>query len=161
MDIAAGCSIVRSNMNFLRMAMRFGKPQNLINAINRRHKVLNKNDILSVLKSLSDAALILFFITDHPLFFYKLGYLPMSLQMNDQIDYWNNVFWLVNTIAEIFLEAVGQNQRLSEKIYGISVNASDLPIIFFYMNWWPEIYGQKYAGACGAICSLVGLIRMY
>ena len=87
MDLAAGCAIVRSNMSFLRMAMRFGKPQNVINNINRRHKVLNRNDIFSILKSLSDAVLILYFVTDHPLFLYKLGYLPMSLAMNDQVDY--------------------------------------------------------------------------
>ena len=49
LELAAGCSIVRSNMNFLRMAMRFGKPQTIITSINRRHKVLNKNDIISIL----------------------------------------------------------------------------------------------------------------
>ena len=54
---------------------------------------------MALLQSLSEAVLILYYVTDHPLFLYKLGYLPMSLQMNDQIDYWNNIFWLVNTLA--------------------------------------------------------------
>jgi hypothetical protein len=69
-----------------------------MNNINQRH-TKGIIDIFSMLQSISDALLILYYLTDHPLFLYKLGFLPMSAAMNDQIDYWNNMFWLANTLS--------------------------------------------------------------
>ena len=114
-----------------------------------------------MLQSISDGILILYYVTDHPLFLYKLGFLPMSAAMNDQIDYWNNIFWLANTLSAIFVTIINPWQRFSSKIYDVTLTASDLPIIFFFMNWWPLIFGPEIAGACGALCSLSGLFYMW
>ena len=160
-DLGASMSIVRSNMSFIRMAMRFGKPSNLVNTINRRH-ASGTLDIIDMLRSISDGVNILYYLTDHPLFLYKLGLLPMSLPMNDQIDYWNNIFWLGTTLIELFITTItARRMNLSSKLYDFTLTASDLPIIFFFMNWWPEIFGPEFAGACGSLCSLAGLYNMW
>ena len=40
------------------------------------------------------------------------------------------------------------------KFLSILQNASDLPIEFFYLEWYPETCGPHLAGLCGAACSL-------
>ena len=114
-----------------------------------------------MLQSISDGLLILYYVTDHPLFLYKLGFLPMSVAMNDQIDYWNNIFWLANTLSEIFVITIAPRVGFSSKLYDLTTTVSDLPIIFFFMNWWPAIFGSVIAGACGSLCSLAGLYNMW
>ncbi len=83
-EVAAQLDIIRSSMSFVRMAMRFEKPYPLLKRISRRHSSdqpvhFQDHDPLAALRTLSDLSLFFFFISDHPLFLNKLGYLPMSL----------------------------------------------------------------------------------
>ena len=82
-EIAAQLDIIRSYMSFIRMAMRIEKPYPLLKRISNRHNNTPNHQQFSYLRTMSDISLLIFFMTDHPLFFYKLGYLPMSKGMLD------------------------------------------------------------------------------
>lgn len=57
---------IQSTMNFTRMAMRFGRPQRLIAAVSNRHST--SIDPLSLLRTVSDLFLLIFFLSDHAMF---------------------------------------------------------------------------------------------
>ena len=163
-EVAGQLDIIRSSMSFVRMAMRFEKPYPLLKRISLRHSSdqpvhFQDHDPLAALRTLSDLSLFFFYVSDHPLFLYKLGYLPMSLGTLQGLDYWNNIFWLGNTVLEIvidLLEVLRMKIKESKagKFLSILQNASDLPIEFFYLEWYPETCGPHLAGLCGAACSL-------
>ena len=108
-EVAGQLDIIRSSMSFVRMAMRFEKPYPLLKRISLRHSSdqpvhFQDHDPLAALRTLSDLSLFFFYVSDHPLFLYKLGYLPMSLETLQGLDYLNNIFWLGNTVLEIAIE---------------------------------------------------------
>jgi len=45
--------------------------------------------------------LILYFFTDHPLYFNNIGFWLYEKNFLSNIDYINNVFWLINSILDI------------------------------------------------------------
>ena len=148
-------------MSFIRMAMRFEKPYPLIKDIIRLHSTPFLFDPVNLLKSIGHVFLILYFITDHPMFFHRLGYLTYSAKFADDLDYVNNVFWLLNTLMVMLVDAIEiimWRQRSTWKVTNALINASDLPIIFFFMN--VEQFGPVLAGACGALASLAVLWRI-
>ena len=66
---------LKSNMSMVRKVLRFGKEIPLITGMRdriRAHEVSPQRMIL--FKSLSDFFLILYFFTDHPLFFHNIGF---------------------------------------------------------------------------------------
>ena len=166
-EVAGQLDIIRSYMSFVRMAMRFEKPYPLLKRISLRHSSdqpvhFQDQDPLAALRTLSDLSLFFFYVSDHPLFLYKLGYLPMSLGTLQGLDYWNNIFWLGNTVLEIavdLLEVLRMKVKESKagKALSILQTASDLPIEFYYLEWYPETCGPHLAGLCGAACSLSSL----
>ena len=125
------------------------------------------HDPLAVIRTLSDISLFFFFLSDHPLFLYKLGYLPMSLESLDNIDFWNNIFWLGNTVLEIIIETIelalirGVTATKVSKLTSILQNISDLPIEFYFLGWYPDTCGPHLAGLCGAACSFSCLWNMW
>jgi hypothetical protein len=52
-------------------------------------------------RTISDIALILYFFTDHPLYFHGIGFKTYDKKWLDNLDYINNVFWLANGILDI------------------------------------------------------------
>ena len=170
-EVAAQLDIIRFAMSSARMAMRFEKPYPLLKRIIIRHSSdqpvhFQDHDPLAALRTLSDLTLFFFYLSDHPLFFYKLGYLPMSLGSLQGLDYWNNIFWLGNSVQEIaigLIEVLRMKVKESKagKFVYILQNASDLPIEFFYLNWYPETCGPQLAGLCGAACSVSSLLQMW
>ena len=52
-------------------------------------------------KTLSDLSLILYFATDHPLYFNNVGFWKYDKKFIDSCDYINNVFWLLNDLFDI------------------------------------------------------------
>ena len=170
-EVAGQLDIIRSSMSFVRMAMRFEKPYPLLKRIAFRHSSdqpvhFQDHDPLAALRTISDLSLFFFYVSDHPLFLNKLGYLPMSLGTLQGIDYLNNIFWLGNTVLEIAIELLEVlRMRVKEskagKVLSILQNASDLPIEFYYLEWYPETCGPHLAGLCGAACSLSSLWKMW
>ncbi|TNV75711.1 hypothetical protein FGO68_gene16851 [Halteria grandinella] len=153
--------IVRSHMSFLRMAMRFEKPYPMMRGIARRHNSIHRYEPLAILRSIGDAFLVLYFLTDHPMFFHRLGYLTYSAKFADDLDLVNNLFWLANCVIEMIvdsLEIVFMQQWQTRKIMDFLVNVSDLPIIFFFLNF--SDFGPVLAGLCGTFASLSVLWRI-
>ena len=52
-------------------------------------------------KMLSDFTLMLYFFTDHPLYFHNIGLWKYSDSFIKNCDYINNVFWLVSSLFDI------------------------------------------------------------
>ena len=143
--------------------MRFEKPRGYFNKILKRHS--NKSYItispIDLIRSISDIWLIMFFFTDHYLFFHRLGYLPISKPIALNIDWWNSVTWLLNVLCEILcdtLEIVFTPSPKSPRLLSIFLNASDIPIIFFFLDL---NVGPIFAGFSGALCSAINLFLMF
>jgi hypothetical protein len=52
-------------------------------------------------RTVSDLALILYFFTDHPLYLNGIGFVKYEKNFLSNIDYINNVFWLINSVLDI------------------------------------------------------------
>ena len=57
-------------------------------------------------RTLSDISLIAYFLTDHPLYFQKIGMVNMNKALVNRIDYWNNITWLINALLDIMCDVV-------------------------------------------------------
>ncbi len=91
----------------------------------------------------------------------------MSHQSLNEIDFWNNIFWLANTVFEIIIETIelalirGVRATKVSKLTSIFQNITDFPIEFFYLGWYPDTCGPHLAGLCGAACSLISLWNVW
>ncbi len=56
------------------------------------------------MRNLDDFFLILYFLTDHPLYFHRIGFIKMDKELVNKLDYWNNVFWLLNALLDIYCD---------------------------------------------------------
>ena len=94
-------------MSLTRKVLRFGKPLPLVKAIIDRFKTHEKSPVRNILlRTLSDFFLILYFISDHPLYFQRIGVLKMDKSWVDFIDYWNNIYWLLEAVIDIYCDLV-------------------------------------------------------
>lgn len=94
-------------MSLTRKVLRFGKPLPLIKAIMDRFKQHQKSPVRNiVLRTLSDISLALYFISDHPLYFQRIGFIKMDKATVDFIDYWNNIYWLFECLVDIYCDLV-------------------------------------------------------
>ena len=92
-------------MSLTRKVLRFGKPIPLVkNIIDRTADHQRKPVRNFALRTLSDIFLSLYFLTDHPLYFQRIGFIKMDKALVDKIDYWNNVFWLLNAVLDIIAD---------------------------------------------------------
>ena len=57
-------------------------------------------------RTISDIMLILYFVTDHPLYFQRIGFVKMDKALIDKIDFWNNIFWLLNSLLDMMCDIV-------------------------------------------------------
>ena len=98
---------LQSNMSLTRKVLRFGKPLPLIKGIIDRFKAHEKKPVRNVmLRTLADIFLALYFLTDHPLYFQRIGFVKMEKSTVDFIDWWNNVFWLLEAVLDIYCDLV-------------------------------------------------------
>lgn len=58
--------------------------------------------------------LILYFFTDHPLFFAGVGLREYDKTWLKRLDYWNNVFWMANSLLDIAVTVVDLQQLQTE-----------------------------------------------
>ena len=93
-----------------RKVLRFGKEIPLITGIRNRlaqHEITPQRMILY--RILSDLTLILYFFTDHPLYFNSVGFWKYSPKFIKNCNYINNVFWLLSSIFDIACTVVEIN----------------------------------------------------
>lgn len=89
-------------MSQTRKVLRFGKEIPLITGIRTRLLAHEKSPQRMVFwRTVSDIALILYFFTDHPLYFNGIGLWTYEKKFLSNMDYINNVFWLVNSVLDI------------------------------------------------------------
>lgn len=89
-------------MSQTRKVLRFGKEIPLITGINSRLQAHQKSPQRMILtRTISDIALILYFFTDHPLYFNGIGFRTYEKTFLNNLDYINNVFWLANSVLDI------------------------------------------------------------
>jgi Peroxisomal biogenesis factor 11 (PEX11) len=96
---------LQANMSLTRKVLRFGKPLPLVKAIMDRFKTHEKTPVRNILlRTISDLSLILYFISDHPLYFQRIGFVKLDKSWVDFIDYWNNIYWLVECLLDIYCD---------------------------------------------------------
>ena len=66
-------------------------------------------------RTISDIALIIYFFTDHPLYFNSVGLKTYDKQWLSKLDYINNVFWLINSVLDIVV-TVADMQHIQNEI---------------------------------------------
>lgn len=57
-------------------------------------------------KTVSEISLILYFATDHPLYFNQIGFKSYKKEYLQMLDYWNNIFWLLNSLLDMAITLV-------------------------------------------------------
>ena len=154
------------------MAMRLEKSYPLLKRISSRlKKSQNPITVFDLLKSVSDCLLILFYTSDHALFYQKLGG-TLSFAMAVHLDNLNNLTWLSNTVLEMAictldlklapvcndLSSTSPGKTRKGYLLTFLLYALDYPIILFFMSI--EGFGPLLAGICGTIASLFVLLRM-
>ena len=93
---------LKSQMSLTRKVIRFGKELPLIVGIRNRLRLHEKTPQSMVFfRTLSDLSLILYFFTDHPMFFNNIGFWKYEKKFIENCDYINNVFWLLNDLFDI------------------------------------------------------------
>ena len=71
-------------MSLTRACLRFGKPLPVIKGIIDRFKENEKNPVRNMFwRTLSDIILILYYLTDHPLYFWGVGFIKMDKKLVD------------------------------------------------------------------------------
>ena len=104
-DVKDKLERLQGNMSLTRKVLRFGKPIPLVKAIIDRVAEHSRKPVRNfTLRTLSDIFLILYFLTDHPLYFQKIGFIKMDKNLVNQIDYINNITWLVNAVLDIICD---------------------------------------------------------
>ena len=111
----------KTSMSMTRKVLRFGKEIPLIVGIRNKlaatsYSSTYSNDPASannqpqqrmiLYRILSDLALILYFFTDHPLYLHNVGFRKFNPEFIKNIDYINNVFWLLSSLFDIMVTVV-------------------------------------------------------
>ena len=95
---------LRVSMSQTRKVLRFGKEIPLITGIRNRLNAHEKSPQKFIFwRTISDIALILYFATDHPLYFNSIGFWQYDKKFIQNLDYINNVFWLLNSVFDLFI----------------------------------------------------------
>lgn len=98
---------IKGSMSVTRKVLRFYKPITcLLNLINRLSENEKKPVRMLLCKLLGQISYFFYFLTDHPLYFHKVGFVKYTKDAVDRIDYINNVFWLLGAIFDIFVDTV-------------------------------------------------------
>ncbi len=79
-------------------------------------------------KTLSDISLALYFLSDHPLYFQRIGFAKFDKEFVSKVDYWNNIFWLLNCIFDI-MGLVVDLHHVQKEIQNLVISLN-LPISF-------------------------------
>jgi len=128
-------------MSHTRKVLRFGKEIPLITGIRNRLNAHEKTPQRMIFwRTLSDLSLILYFFTDHPLYFQSIGFWKYDAAFLKSCDYINNVFWLLSSIFDIMCTLVEMHhlQKEIKQLVSIKDQSSSKTIIhliiFFFLN---------------------------
>ena len=98
---------LKGSCSHTRKVLRFGKELPLIVNIRNRLALHATQPVRMIeYRTLSDLALILYFATDHPLYFHSIGIWKYSASFMSNLNYINNVFWLLSSIFDMMVTVV-------------------------------------------------------
>eukprot|EP00347_Sterkiella_histriomuscorum_P006108 403354038 len=187
-DIKERLEKLGGNMSMTRKVLRFGKPIPLIKTIIDRFAEHQKKPVrMFWLRTINDISLILYFLTDHPMYFQKVGLVKMEKDLVNQIDYINNLTWLVNAVLDVvcdlsdFMHMQNEIKVLKKsgdpsnaevriqikqlqansfiKLLSVIRASADIPVIFHFMG--SDKIGSSFAGFLGTISSSVSLYNLW
>jgi hypothetical protein len=95
-------SKLKGSMSMTRKVLRFGKEIPLITGIRQKLIKHEQSPMRMILyRILADLSLILYFFTDHPLYFHNLGFWKFSPRFMANCDWFNQIFWLLGALFDI------------------------------------------------------------
>jgi hypothetical protein len=137
-DIVTRLSSLATNMSTTRKVLRFGKPIPLIKGImDRLHENSKRPVRLWFWRTLSDISLILYFLTDHPLYFQRIGLIKLDKTTINKIDYINNVFWLLNALFDLMCDLIEVyiiNQEIDHLVSYPSLHNSHSNLTLYFIE---------------------------
>ena len=105
-----------NNCSLTRNLIRLTKTLPVILGLMKRYENDDhKKDKMSIWRTVSDIMLFLYFITDHPFYFQKIGLTSFSNDFMNKIDYWNNIFWFLNSVFDIICD-IGDLKKVTTEI---------------------------------------------
>ena len=118
---------LKGSCSHTRKVLRFGKELPLIINIRNRLALHETQPVRMIeYRTLSDLALILYFFTDHPLYFHGIGLWKYSASFMTNMGYINNVFWLLHSLFDIMVTIVeishvqGEIQKQAVKVRNVT-----------------------------------------
>ena len=131
-DLITRLGALKGSCSHTRKVLRFGKEIPLIVGIRNRLRQHEQKPIRMVeYRTMSDLALMLYFATDHPLYFHSIGLWKYSPGFVSNLSYINNVFWLLSSIFDMMVTLVeishvqGEIQKLSAKVSNFSTSQGE------------------------------------
>mmetsp|Transcript_40374 Transcript_40374/g.29748 ORF Transcript_40374/g.29748 Transcript_40374/m.29748 type:complete len:156 (+) Transcript_40374:1-468(+) len=107
LDLKERLEKLASNMSMTRKVLRFGSPIPLIIGMMSRMKENEQKPVrMFFWRTVSDFMLILYYLTDHPLYFQKVGFAKFDSAFIQLLDKWNNIFWLLNSLLDLMCDIV-------------------------------------------------------
>ena len=120
---------LQGHMALTRKVLRMGPPITFIKNILDRLKSHEIKPIRNILlRSLTDVFLLLYFVSDHPLFFHKIGVINLVKPTADKIEYWSNLFWCLNALIEIYCDVIDLYHLNIEITQAVTKNLTESPI---------------------------------
>ena len=107
LDLKDRLDKLSGNMSLTRKVLRFGCPIPLfLGILNRLKENEKKPQRMVFTRTISDTMLILYFLTDHPLYFQRIGFAKFSKSFMSKCEYINNIFWLINSVLDMMCDIV-------------------------------------------------------
>lgn len=90
-----------------RKILRFGRPLNILKQLLDRLKTHEDKGVRMILfRTLSDIALIFYFLLDHPCYINKIGLYKFESNFISNIEWFSDFMWMIEIILDILCDIV-------------------------------------------------------
>mmetsp|Transcript_18773 Transcript_18773/g.34034 ORF Transcript_18773/g.34034 Transcript_18773/m.34034 type:complete len:223 (-) Transcript_18773:31-699(-) len=179
-ELADRAQKVSAALAMTRKVLRFGLPIGItLNLLKRGWRDL--------FRSAADLSLLLYFLSDHLLYFYKVGAVKAPSYAG-KVDLWNNIFWIFDNVFTIIAdcldihrvqtsiqEIVDKNlhvqhsqqrkeyeallQKSDLLVWDIIRAAGDIPLCIFFID--NSKFNPVFIAALGTLTSLIGCYQVW
>jgi hypothetical protein len=94
-------------MGMTRKVLRFGRSLPVLKQLMDRIKLHEKKPVRMIFfRTISDLLLAIYYLSDHPIFLYKVGIYRGEKSFVDRIEWWSDFIWLIESIIDVVCDIV-------------------------------------------------------